>query len=32
MIKFCYADVNCLIKVIWADENEEDENFLLMHG
>ena len=27
MIKFCYADVNCRLKIKWSDENKEDTFF-----
>ena len=30
MVKICHADVNCRLKVKWADENEEDTFFSCM--
>lgn len=30
LVKFCYADVNCRLKVKWVDENEEDTFFSSM--
>ena len=30
MVKFCYADVNCRLRVKWADEREDDTFFSSM--